>query len=86
MPSQQGVCQVRGEGLIRVGCIEKRLNRKLQPSDFVIGNNGYNIPDLATKRLLSCFLPRGVRRKILGDNRGKQITMTLQPENYAHRV
>jgi hypothetical protein len=71
-------------GTLCVGCIEKRLNRKLQPNDFVLGGNGYNVPDLATERLLSRFLPRSYRRKILRDNQGKQITLTLKPEDYAH--
>jgi hypothetical protein len=68
-------------GSLCVGCTEKRLGRKLKAADFQFGNNGYNIPDLATERLLSRMLPRGVRRKVLSDNKGKSITMLVTKED-----
>jgi hypothetical protein len=57
-------------GTLCVACTEKSLGRKLTSNDFEFGDNGYNIPDLATERLLSRMLPRGYRRKILRDKGG----------------
>src|SRR6516165_208032 len=69
-------------GTLCVGCAEKRLGRKLTSNDFQFGDNGYNVPDLATERLLSRMLPRGYRRKILRDNKGKSITMVFTKEDF----
>jgi hypothetical protein len=40
-------------GSLCVGCIEKRLGRRLTPKDFKFGNNGYNIYEFSTPRLRS---------------------------------
>jgi hypothetical protein len=44
-----------GGGSLCVGCIEKRLKRKLVPQDFDFGpkGEGYNVPELSTPRLRS---------------------------------
>ena len=42
-----------GGGSLCVGCIEKRLGRKLRPRDFDFRSEGYNVPQLSTPRLRS---------------------------------
>jgi hypothetical protein len=53
-----------GGGSLCVGCIEKRLGRRLRPTDFDFSPEaaGYNVPKLSTPRLVSRMFGDGAAK------------------------